>query len=170
MAKENLKEAAGRIARVLREKLSDVEFADLRRLHGDYTTDEWLCQALAAQPPRAVAPDRGDESLSAGVIIDARALRRDKFDWTPSKEGPSFPVWIMDEMKRAHGGNYYPHPPYTDLGIMLLESLGLWPWRVPARNEIEPFLERYANRKQHGTELGADMVLDELMAFLNGRM
>ena len=46
MPKETDTEMAARIAKVLRERLSDEEFADLRNLLGDYATDEWLCVEL----------------------------------------------------------------------------------------------------------------------------
>ena len=48
---ETYTQMAERIARVLRERLPDEDFADLRNLLGDYTTDEWLCQELAKLGP-----------------------------------------------------------------------------------------------------------------------
>lgn len=44
-------EKAERIAKLLRERLSDKEFADLCNLLGDRTTDEWLYRELMKLGP-----------------------------------------------------------------------------------------------------------------------
>jgi len=91
--------------------------------------------------------------------IEARIKRRDKFDWTPSEEDSNFPVWVMDEMKREHGGKYHSHPPYTDTGIDLLESIGLWPWETFTHADLTDLL-----RLCHfGTGEFSRRVLDSLL-------
>lgn len=51
-ARLNRKDEAKRLASLLKEKLSDHDYAALREMLGDYQTDVWLSQALAGMEPQ----------------------------------------------------------------------------------------------------------------------
>lgn len=91
--------------------------------------------------------------------IEARIKRRETFDWTPSEEDSNFPVWVMDEIKREHRGRYADHPPYTDTGIELLDSIGLWPWQPVTHDDLTELL-RLCN---YGTGAFSKEVLDSVL-------
>ena len=66
--------------------------------------------------------------MTARSIVGDRIGCGARFDWSPSTQDERFPVWVMEEILRKFDGRYSPHPPYTDLGIDILDSIDLWPW------------------------------------------
>ncbi len=53
---ENYTQMAKRLARVLREKLTEEEFLDLLDIDGDYTTSDWFYKALLDVAPKRRKP------------------------------------------------------------------------------------------------------------------
>ena len=49
---ENYLQLAKRLARVLRERLTEEEYLDLLDIEGDYTTADWFYKELALHTPR----------------------------------------------------------------------------------------------------------------------
>ena len=66
-----------------------------------------------------------NEHRDAAWFIAERVRRGEVFDFSPSKEDSTFCTWVIEEVKREHGGRYAPHPPYTDLALELAHSLKL---------------------------------------------
>jgi hypothetical protein len=89
--------------------------------------------------------DEREHPTSPGSIIDERLRRGEKLNWLPSPEDEAFPVWVMEEIRRQHGGRYSSHPPYTDVGIELLEALSMWPWRPAVDPRTQPIQKQTVN-------------------------
>lgn len=53
---ENYTQMAKRLARLLREKLTEEEFLDLLDIEGDYTTADWFYKALSDVAPKRRKP------------------------------------------------------------------------------------------------------------------